>query len=61
MENNFDVLCVFLFFGVSNYEKWICVLSGLISGFDVDFVYWVGKNDENLVKYRCFVGRIKEN
>ena len=61
MENNFDVPCVLPSSGASNHEKWICVPSGLTSGFDVDFVYRAGKNDENLAKHRCLVGRIKEN
>ena len=61
MENNFDVPCVLPSSGASNHEKWICVPSGLTSGFDVDFVYRADKSQENLAKHRCLIGRIRED
>ena len=39
VENNRDVPCVLPSSGAGKHEKWICVPSGLTSGFDVDFVY----------------------
>ena len=61
MENNLDVPCVLPSSGASNHEKWICVPSGLTSGFDVDFVYRADKSQENLAKHRCLIGRIRED
>ena len=61
MENNRDEPCVLPSSGAGKHEKWICVPSGLTSGFDVDFVYRADRSQENLAKHRCLVGRIKEN